>query len=154
MTRQALRVIKSSTALQLVVRIVTGNTTCAVIALVSGAVEYSVRLKTDIVKPSLPRHRHHLIEAAMTRATELLRQFVRIHLSGIKNLQSFELISFDRREVFLAWTMTGFTCDARHQATQLQLRTSHGVRRVTCKTSLRFSRTERMAESIFESSWC
>ena len=87
----------------------TGHTTDAGIALVPSAIEYSVGLKTDVAEPGLPWHDHHLIEAAVARAAEFLTQFVRFHLPGIKNVQFSELVHLDRRDMFLARTMTAFT---------------------------------------------
>ncbi len=109
MTGQAFRVIESRVMLQLVVWVMTGDTTDPRIALVSSAVEYSVGLKTDIVETALPWHYHHLVEALVAGAAEFLRQFVRIHLPRIKDLQLFELASFDRGNVVFARTMTAFT---------------------------------------------
>jgi hypothetical protein len=109
MTGQAFRVIESRVTLQLVVWVMTGDTTDPQIALVSSAIEHSVGLKTDVVGPGLPWHDHHLVEAAVAGAAEFLRQFVRIHLPRIKDLQLFELVSLGRRNVLFARTMTGFT---------------------------------------------
>ena len=109
MTGKAFRVIESRVALQLVVRVMTGNTTDPRIALVSPAIKNSVGLKTDVVEAALSWHDHYLVEAVVAGAAEFLRQFVRIHASWIKDLQVFKLSSPGSRNVFFARTMTGFT---------------------------------------------
>lgn len=76
-TGQAFGVIEGRLALQLDVRVMTGDATdTSIIFIVPRTIKDSVRLETNIVEAILPRQDHHLIKAEMAGTTELLRQLV------------------------------------------------------------------------------
>ena len=122
MTGQTFRVVKSGCVLQLPVRIVTRKTTDPrIVCVMTAAVKHSIRLKTNIVNPSLPRHDHHLIEAAMAGPTEFLRKRLWVHSAWIEDLQ-FLRAGISGREVSFSRPVTAFAGNAWRQAIQLQRR--------------------------------
>jgi len=89
--------------------------------IVSLAIKNSIWLKADIVYSTQARHQHHLLEALVTDATEFLSQIIRVQTTRVKDLEVFEILSFDGSQVFFARSMTAFTGDARHQMVKLEL---------------------------------
>jgi hypothetical protein len=88
---------------------------------VSLAVENPVRLKTNVLKPSLRWHLQHLNKAPVTRPAEFLRQSVCIERSRVEDLQSSGIAGLDCGNMPLAWTVAGLAGYTRRQIFQSQL---------------------------------
>jgi len=107
---------------QIIMWIMTRDTTDAgIVCQMAPTIRDSIGLKADIVYSAQVRHRHHLLETFVAYAAEFLHLVERIHLRGVKDLEIFEILSFDGREVFFSGPMTAFTGDARHQMVKLEL---------------------------------
>jgi hypothetical protein len=87
--------------------------------IVSPAIKHSIGLKANIVDAALPRHKHHLIEAAMAGPTEFLRQGERVHFARIKDLQPLRAIGHYRRKVPLSRSVTRFASNSGNQRIQM-----------------------------------
>ena len=114
MTRQTLRIVVRRILRQFVVRVVASQAAYAlIIVIVAATIEHAIRLKTNIVHRRLTGHEHSLFKTRVARSAERLRQLVPAQPAGIKNLRLIKFLLFHRDEMFLTWSMTGFTSDAR-----------------------------------------
>ena len=148
MTGQALGIIEARVVLQLAVRIVTSPATNPWITFfVAAAVKDPIRLKPNVVEPSLSRHEHHLIEAPMARATKFLREVIRIHSARIEDPQILRTRG-DRRNVFFSRAMTALAGDAGDQSLKLQLRTVDRAWGMTAETFPCLTQTQRPAHRL------
>ena len=73
---QAFRVIEGWLTLHPIMRIMTCQATDPTIAFVSGTIKNSIRLEANVVDAPLPWQKHYVVKAAMTGATEFLRESV------------------------------------------------------------------------------
>ena len=120
MAGEALGVVKLCFVLQIVVWVVTRRATHSRIILEMGpAINDSIRLKTQVIHPTLIRHHNHLLEAHVTGTAELLRQVERVERHRIKDLQVSKVLSLDCCEMLFARPVTRFTADAGDQAVEL-----------------------------------
>src|SRR3954447_15029436 len=99
-------------------RVMAGHATYPRIAAVSAAIEDSIGLITQVIHAALLRHLQRLFKTDVARTTDLLRQLICIQLCRIENLKIL-VAGFDRRDMFLAGTMTTFTSNARCQTIEL-----------------------------------
>src|SRR2546430_2402495 len=99
-------------------RVVASYATYPRIAAVSVAIEDSIRLITQVIHSSLLWHQQRLFKIDVTGATDLLRHLVCIQLCRIENLKIL-IAGFDRRDMFLAGTMTTFTSNSGRQMIEL-----------------------------------
>src|SRR6185436_19352753 len=114
MTRETLRVVVSHVFLHLLVRVVTSQAAYPrIVGVMAAAIEHAIRLKTNVVDRRLARHEHGRFETRMTRSAERLRKLVPAQTAGIKDLRLLELLLFHCHQMFLTWSMTRFTSDAR-----------------------------------------
>src|SRR5262245_18019589 len=135
-------------------RIMTGDATNPCIGfIVSAAVKDTIRLEAEVIEAPLPWQHHRLIEAAMARAAELLRQFVRAYFPGIKDLQILELPRLHRHNMALARTLARFAGYARRQMVKPQLGPTDRVRSVTTKALQRLARTHPTAKRFVQRAW-